>query len=110
MVKSQLITESLAQEGSDGAVGECLTAYYSESINTPAEGNTVNSFGALTDNIVKRLSRTAVGTFLSVLKHPIDAAFTWSIGVITGVQDVIQTIDMANCKLPDFYMKVRLSI
>lgn len=42
---------------------------------------------------------------METLKHPVDAAFTWTIGVLTGIQDVIQTIDMANCKLPDFYMR-----
>ena len=42
---------------------------------------------------------------MEMFKHPVDAAFTWSIGVLTGIQDVVQTIDMANCKLPDFYMQ-----
>lgn len=96
------------QERSDAAVGQCLSAYYDEGIKTPTEKKNFNAFGMATETLIKRLAKTATGSFLEVLKHPIDAAFTWSIGVVTGVQGVIQTIDMANCKLPDFYMKVMM--
>jgi hypothetical protein len=93
------------QEASDGSLGKCLTAYYSENINTPPEGSNLDGFVGLSGEIAAELSKTAVGAFMEILKHPVDAAFTWTIGLLTGVQDVIQTVDMANCKLPDFYMQ-----
>ena len=92
------------QEYTDLAVGECLTAYHSENTISPSEKNSNAGFASVT----AKLSNIGVATFLSLFKHPLDALFSWMIGVVTGVQDVIQTIDMANCKLPDFFMKVSL--
>lgn len=86
-------------------MGTCLTTYYSENINTPSEIGNLDSFGEVAGTLVAALTNTAVAAYLEVLKHPVDAFFTWSIGVVTGIQDVIQTVDMAHCKLPDFYMK-----
>lgn len=74
-------------------------------MNTPSEIGNLDSFGEVAGTLVASLSNTAVAAYLEVLKHPVDAFFTWSIGVVTGIQDVIQTVDMAHCKLPDFYMK-----
>lgn len=87
-------------------MGKCLTAFYTENTNTPVEGQNQQSFAQQTAGIVDQLGRSSMAVVLELLKHPIDAFFTYCIGVITGVQDVIQTIDMANCKLPDFYMQV----
>jgi hypothetical protein len=98
------------QKKSDQAMGKCLTTFYSESLNTPPEGGNLEAFALLTGDISKQLAGTAVSVYLEQFKHPIDAAFTWMIGVLTGVQDVIQTIDMAHCKLPDFFMKVRACV
>eukprot|EP00961_Rhodomonas_salina_P079000 1062346-Rhodomonas_salina.1 len=44
------------------------------------------------------------GSIITAATTTIDAAIAWAKGVITGLQDVVQTMDMANCKLPDFYM------
>lgn len=94
------------QDASDRSLGKCLTQFHHESINTPSEGKNLLNFGSLVGDIVSSMSKAGVRSVLEVIKHPIDALITWTIGVITGVQDVIQTIDMAHCKLPDFYMKV----
>lgn len=45
---------------------------------------------------------------LEPLKHIVDAMLTWAIGLVSGVQDVTATLDMAHCRLPDFYMQVSL--
>lgn len=98
------------QNASDKSLGKCLTTYYSENINTPSESSNLANFATLVAGISSQVSKAGVGSFLELLKHPLDAAITWLIGLITGVQDVIQTIDMAHCKLPDFYMKVCLCL
>lgn len=83
-------------------MGECLTAYNSENMASPVEKNSDQGFVSISS----KLANIGVSSFLALFKHPLDGLFSWLIGVITGVQDVIQTIDMANCKLPDFFMKV----
>lgn len=39
------------------------------------------------------------------LTGSIDALTAYTVGVLTGVQDVTQTVDMAHCKMPDFFMR-----
>ena len=90
----------------DLSLGRCLTTMYSENIVSPPEKNNMDAFATLAASITSELTKTTVGAFLEVIKHPLDALFTWTIGIVSGIQDVIQTVDMAHCKLPDFYMQV----
>jgi hypothetical protein len=76
-------------------------------MHSPNEGGNRDAFQVVTEVLLPTLIKAAPTAFLDTLKHFIDAAFTWSIGVLSGLQDVIQTVDMANCKLPDFFMQVR---
>jgi hypothetical protein len=88
------------QNYTDGSVGKCLSVYYEENHNSPAEDR--NQW-ALQRLVAKQVLK-AKYMFLEVLKHNIDAGFAWLIGVVTGIQDVVQSIDVGSCKLPDFYM------
>ena len=94
------------QEASDAGVGRCLTAYHTENTNTIKESGNEDSFESVASNLVKDSLNSVLTSFLEVVKHPLDAGFTWLIGVVSGLQDFIQTLDMANCKLPNFFMKV----
>jgi len=42
---------------------------------------------------------------LSAVKHLIDAALTYTMGVVSGVQDLAQNIDDMNCRVPKFNMQ-----
>ncbi len=96
------------QNMSNNAVGRCLTQLHTENTKSITEGNNPKGFQEIAASIVPMLAGAAIQSFLEQVKHPIDAAFTWCIGVIKKLQDLIQTIDMAHCKLPDFYMQVPL--
>lgn len=90
----------------DRSVGRCLTQFHTENSKTITEKNNPLSFDEVASSVVPDLVKSAVLTFLEMVKHPVDAAFSWAIGVIIGLQDLIQTIDMAHCKLPNFFMQV----
>ena len=69
----------------------------------------VNNFQSLVEFSAQFLAQVRI-TFrlkaLEPMKHTLDAFLTWMIGVVSGVQDVTATLDMAHCRLPDFYMQV----
>lgn len=94
------------QEMSDRSAGKCLTQYHTENTKSITEKNNPMAFDEVVSSIIPALSSSGILAFLELLKHPIDAAFSWAIGIIIGLQDLIQTIDMAKCKLPNFFMKV----
>jgi hypothetical protein len=50
------------------------------------------------------IGRLGTRSSLSSVIHYIDAKLAWASGVVSGMQDMAQTIDEVNCKLPDFYM------
>lgn len=93
------------QDASDKAMGVCVSSYHNENINAPKEKGTLQAFTTFVQSIIPNIKRMSADTYMSLLKHPVDAMFSWAIGVVSGVQDVVSTIDMAHCKLPDFYMK-----
>lgn len=93
------------QDASNKAMGVCVSSYHNENINTPKERGTLKAFTTFVQNIIPNLKLFQADTYISQIKHPIDALFSWAIGVVSGMQDVVGTIDMAHCKLPDFYMQ-----
>lgn len=95
---------SKIQQLTDKSVGKCLSSFYEETAASPAEGDHSVTIARKVATVVRKSTR-AKDTYLEVLKHNIDAAFAWMIGIIAGVQDVVQSIDMGSCKLPDFYMQ-----
>lgn len=92
------------QSITDESVGRCLSAYYEENAASPAEQANSQSLAGTAQTVARQIVH-AQSMYLEVLKHTIDAFFAWMIGVISGVQDVVQTVDSGSCKMPDFYMQ-----
>jgi len=95
------------QEASDKAVGVCLTEIHAENLRSPSESEAGDTFSRLVNVLVRGMIKQGSGMMqpLDMLKHVLDAGFSWVIGVLTGIQDTIQSADLAHCKLPDFYMR-----
>jgi hypothetical protein len=66
------------------ATGKCMSQYFAES--TQGEGSAVAG-------VVGQLVSAFATIKLDFLVHPIDATLTWMQGVISGLQDVVQTVD-----------------
>lgn len=51
-----------------------------------------------------KMSRFGSRSMMAPFKHMLDAALAYLIGVVSGVQDMAQTLDESHCKFPDYYM------
>jgi hypothetical protein len=92
-------------KGSDAAVGVCLTAHFSEQTQYVGVSDkaAADTFGVSSASIFGDLLAIGGSLPFEGLKHLLDTQLSWLIGLVKGVQDVIQTSDVKHCKLPDFY-------
>jgi len=79
------------QEIGAKGTGKCLSQFFAES--TQGEGTGADNKGSLVTGAVHQLVSAFNTMRLEILVHPIDASLTWMQGVISGLQDVVQTID-----------------
>lgn len=86
-------------------MGTCMRSYHEENLKTPTEGLNFKTFVEFTGHFLAQVRMSYRLSALEPLKHTLDAFLTWMIGVVSGVQDVTATLDMAHCRLPDFYMQ-----
>ena len=83
-----------------------MRSYHEENLKTPKEGLNFQSFVEFTGQFLAQVRMSYKMNALEPMKHMVDAGLTWGIGVVSGIQDVTATLDMAHCRLPDFYMQV----
>jgi hypothetical protein len=82
------------QKFSNVAAGMCMSQVQGE--NTQSLNSGVNSSSALlsgSTQVLSQLGGLALQLPLDALIHPVDVTFTYAIGVIKGLQDVLQTAD-----------------
>ena len=79
------------QDASAKATGKCISQYFEE--GAIGAGTGTDNDKSMISAAVDRIVETYAAVKLESLIHPMDAALTWLQGVITGLQDVIQTID-----------------
>jgi hypothetical protein len=58
------------------------------------------SVAALLGGFLDDVSDTVLRTFVSWAFHMVDTTLAWLLGLVRGIQDVAQTLDWDNCKLP----------
>lgn len=86
-------------------MGTCMRSYHEENLKAPKEGLNFQTFVQFTGQFLAQVRTAYKLKALEPVKHMVDALLTWSIGVVSGLQDVTATLDMAHCRLPDFYMQ-----
>jgi len=79
------------QEASAKATGKCMSQFFVE--ETQGEGTGSDNEGSMVSGAVTQLISAFTTIKLEFLIHPIDASLTWLQGVISGLQDVVMTID-----------------
>ena len=87
---SMRIGDPSIQNASDRASGKCMTQNFAES--TQGEGSGSDNAATAVAGTVAQIGQLFQSIQLDMLVHHIDASFTWMQGVISGLQDVIQTI------------------
>lgn len=91
-VNSITIGDPAIQSASDNALGRCMSQYATE--NTQGGATGVQNSKALSASAVGALAMSAG---LDYIMHPLDAAFTWIQGCISGLQDVVETLARSRC-------------
>jgi hypothetical protein len=51
------------------------------------------AFTSASMDIITQLSGVAMSLPLDAIRHPIDVVFTYALGVVRGLQDILQTTD-----------------
>jgi hypothetical protein len=85
------VGDAAIQEASGHAIGRCMTEFFSE--NTQGAGSGVDNDQSMIDGIVSDITTMAMNIRLDSMMHPLDATLTWMQGVVSGLQDLVQTID-----------------
>lgn len=86
----------------ESGVGKCMVAEVDSKLNDLArQDEQVARFieNEANDQVGKFLKHAA-STQFTVMYHPIHAGLAWMLGVVSGVEDLLQTIDYRNCKAP----------
>lgn len=88
---SVTIGDHALQKASDKSAGKCISQYFEES--SLGAGTGTNNEETLVNAAMNSIVETFAAMKLEMMIHPMDAALTWLQGVVSGLQDVIQTMD-----------------
>jgi hypothetical protein len=112
-------------ENASGAVaGVCLSTYFERSSQDPISSGSSKQMGSAAAGILTAQGETATSAFnklqsdeyvskftalltyqqLGPMLHLLDAGITWAIGLVTGLQDMVQNIDSDRCSVIDYYI------
>ena len=86
----------------ESGAGKCMVAEVDSKLNDLArEDEQVARFiENEANNQIGKFLKHAASTQFTVMYHPIHAGLAWMLGVVTGIEDLLQTIDYRNCKAP----------
>ena len=82
------------QTASSAASGKCMTQFSTENAQGTNSGvDNGRAFTSASTDIISQLGGLAMALPLDAIRHPIDVVFTYSLGVVRGLQDILQTAD-----------------
>jgi len=82
------------QSATSAASGVCMSQVHAENAQSLNNGmNNDQAFASGTAQILSKLGGLSMQLSLDALIHPIDVMFTYVLGVVIGLQDVLQTVD-----------------
>lgn len=101
------IGDPALQSASNAAAGVCMAQVHTENAQSLNNGMDSNkAFVSGSTQVISQLGGLALQMPLDMIVHPIDVAFTYILGIVIGLQDVLQTADQKNCRAPDWTTRV----
>lgn len=104
------VGDASMQDASARLVGQCLTQNFVSKNKNPTDAANSGSTARIISQVIQS-SATALlpqlsfmGLTLETMMHAIDGKITYWMGVVYGLSDVLQSLDMAHCKLPDYFL------
>jgi hypothetical protein len=86
----------------DNAVTMCLTDKFKQDLSDISDPNTEQSMMVGLNDIYTGISDFAIIYKYGIQIFALDALFSWLIGVMKGVMNLLQVMDLSSCKLPSF--------
>jgi len=86
----------------DNAVTMCLTDKFKQDLSDISDPNTEQSMMVGLNDIYTGISDFAITYKYGIQIFALDALFSWLIGVMKGVMNLLQVMDLSSCKLPSF--------
>ena len=88
------IGDPAIQSASDSAAGVCMAQVQTENAQGLNSGMDTNkAFASGSIQVLSRLGGLALQLPLDAIIHPVDVVFTYLLGVVMGLQDVLETAD-----------------
>jgi len=82
------------QSASSAAAGVCMTQVMGENAQGLNSGmDNDKAFTSGSTQVISQIGGLAISLPLDALRHPVDATFTYILGVVRGLQDILQTAD-----------------
>ena len=82
------------QSASSIASGACMTQFSTENSQGTNSGvDNGRAFTSASMDVITQLGGLAMALPLDAIRHPIDVVFTYALGVVRGLQDILQTTD-----------------
>ena len=82
------------QSASSAAAGACMTQFSTENAQGTNSGvDNGRAFTSAAVDVISQLGGLAMALPLDAIRHPIDVVFTYALGVVRGLQDILQTTD-----------------
>jgi hypothetical protein len=82
-------------------VGQCLSEYHTESMQNPDSAESQQSLMSVMERLAVDAGTAVAQIPFEDFIHVMDGFFSYAIGVVSGLQDVIATADQKHCNLPD---------
>lgn len=111
------------QRASDVSSGQCLTAGYEAAFQDSGSQQSSGAASGVAELMLQRNPGTSkvvglmqssrmlngigarlAGMQLKTPMHLLDSVITYFMGVVSGMQDLVQSLDRGNCHVPDLYM------
>jgi hypothetical protein len=82
------------QTASTAAAGACMTQFSTENAQGTNSGvDNGRAFTSAAVDVISQLGGLAMALPLDAIRHPMDVVFTYALGVVRGLQDILQTTD-----------------
>ena len=94
-------------QASSGLVGQCLTQNSVVQSSNPADSSSAGATAGIVSQVATSASMAIIqgispqGQTLETVLHLIDAKISFLMGVVYGMADLLQSMDLSHCKMPD---------
>jgi hypothetical protein len=98
------------QAASSNLVGRCLTQSAEAQMANPSDSSNTGSVATIVTGVAKSAALALLpeltfgGNSLETIMHGIDGQLSYMMGMLMGLSDLLASMDMAHCKMPDYYL------